>query len=144
MWMYALSLTNPSFAAIHPQAPRIMLACYLVLASWVEGGILMVILITGLVTKSSALTTPFMGTLFILLLTIAVYIAVALTLQCTTCKRRFLFETSGAKHALARKRGNLDHWATGILDGLFRHRMTCMYCGTEHLLRRNGSHNEAG
>jgi hypothetical protein len=61
---------------------------------------------------------------------IAVYMALAVTLRCPACRRRFLIESSGSKHPAALKRAHLGHWGTTVLDVTMRHQFVCMYCGT--------------
>ncbi len=127
-------LTGPD-AVHHPRALRIAIACWLAAVSWVELGTIVVLLVLGLVTRKPTLGTPFMLAVGLFLGTVAVYVLIALPIRCTTCSRRLLVETLGPKAKNAHKRGQLDYWATSVVDALLSQVVTCMYCGAKFRLK---------
>src|SRR5206468_2789681 len=66
------------------------------------------------------------------------YLALAATLRCPACRRRFLIESRGPKHP-APRRAPFGYWGTTVWDMLTRRRWTCMYCGTTCSVRRMGA-----
>jgi predicted DNA repair protein MutK len=117
----------------------ILFACYLVALSWVELIALIVVMTAGFITHSQALTTPFIVFLVALIFTVAIYVGVALSIRCSSCGRRMLIETLGAKHPKAKKVLGLDHWASNVVNVIRVGRFNCMYCGVEHIVRRPDS-----
>jgi hypothetical protein len=70
------------------------------------------------------------GVVAIVVVFMAVYMVLTVTLRCPACRRCFLIESSGPKHPAALKRSHLGHWGTTVLDVTMRHQFVCMYCGT--------------
>jgi hypothetical protein len=109
----------------HPKPRAVLAACYLIALAWIE------FLAFGVFFVLSAIDTSsiFESTLIIFVATVCCYLILALRLYCPSCKRRFLLQTLGPKHPLARRILGMDYWATNAIDVIMHAEFTCMFCG---------------
>jgi hypothetical protein len=120
-----------------------VVACWLAVAVRVVLVLgLIAISIVGLIAISIAFATHPAGTwdwrtwdwmydivLGVFIIPMLVYIALAFTLRCPSCRRCVLVER-GKKHPASRKMGHLGYWGTVVRDILRERQFTCMHCGT--------------
>lgn len=118
----------------HRHGVLALVACYLAGVSWVLLSALILIMVAGFISHSDALTMPFVLLLSAFMFSASGYCVAAVAVRCSSCGRRFLIETPGAKHAKASRVWGFDHWATSIVEILRRGRCTCMYCGVEQIV----------
>jgi len=105
-----------------------LLACWLALLA-------ISVLILGLVATPIALLEGsswdviYSASLETSVILVVMYMALAVTLRCPACRRRFLIEWPGPEHSAARK-PPFRYWGTTVWDVVTLHQFTCMHCGT--------------
>ena len=111
--------------------------CWSVFGAWIFLLLSILFFIYGFLDKSVLEITIVIFGIFMLLATIGT--VTSFKHRCPNCKRRFLIQTPGPKHAAARKLGSLDSWATVIIDVLFNNYFVCMYCGEKYNMKARDS-----
>ena len=118
----------------HPQSKRLIVASVLVFIVWA-------ILLLGIavVIIGSMKLLQIEGETFLLVANIFVVIGVfggilGFPVKCLNCGKRLLLETESKsdKHFRAVRYPCLKHWASIVVDCLFKRKITCMYCGEEY------------
>ena len=115
----------------YPRPGRLLLACRLVVASWVLIPLSFAALFAGLagLGPAEALGRTWMALVAAFVVVGIAELAIAWTLRCPACRRRVLIEVYGPFHPGARVMRLGGHYAPVVLDVLRRRRFTCMHCG---------------
>ncbi len=113
----------------HPKPRTILVACYLIALACIEFLAFGVFFVLSAIDNSSIFESLSKIALIIFVVTVCCYLILALRLYCPSCKRRFLLQTLGPKHPLARKILGMDYWATNAIDVIMHAEFTCMFCG---------------
>jgi hypothetical protein len=125
----------------HPKPRAVLAACYLIPLAWMEFLAFGVFFVLSAIDKFSIFESLSKITFIIFVATVCCYHILALRLYCPSCKRRFLLQTLGPKHPLARRILGMDYWATNAIDVIMHAEFTCMFCGekctVEELLGRS-------
>ena len=113
----------------HPRPRAVLVACYFIALAWIELLAFGVFFVLSAINNSGIFDSLSIITLLIFVVTVCCYLALALRLYCPSCNRRFLLQTLGPKHPLARKILGMDYWATNAIDVIMHAEFTCMFCG---------------
>lgn len=100
----------------HPRPRAVVVTCYLIALAWIELLAFSVFFVLSAMNNSSIFESLSIITLLIFVVTVCCYLILALRLYCPSCNRRFLLQTLGPKHPLARKILGMDYWATNAID----------------------------
>jgi len=119
------AMTNlPEFS----RAKRLIWSCRLVVVVWFFAAA-MGLFVVGLAIGIPVPRRLLVGTWWAFVVWGFLMIALESTFRCDHCRRRFMIEGFGAKHAAARRRGRMNYWASAIADVMWDRVFTCMYCG---------------
>jgi hypothetical protein len=115
---------------LHPQSSLVRLACWLAVVS-------RVLLVVALLTTPVALVNYVVWeALYVALLAAFViswmtYTGIAFALRCPGCRKRFLVEAPGPRHAGTRRIDYFGSWGTVVWETLRHQQFACMYCGEQ-------------
>lgn len=120
----------------HPQSKRLVFGSLLIFIEWI---IIFLMVVAVILTKMDWLELEVERSVASSVINIFIVagilaILMALPIKCLNCGKRLLLETESKsdKHFRAVRYPCLNHWASIVVDCLFKRKITCMYCGEEY------------